>query len=53
MNVFIRGHVDNKTGVIKTIEIKELENKWIQHADKNVEYKIVGMETDDFPGLQP
>jgi DNA polymerase-3 subunit beta len=31
--------------------VKELENKWIQIADKKVEYNIVGMETDAFPGL--
>ena len=31
--------------------IKEMENKWIQIADKQVEYNIVGMEPDDFPGL--
>jgi DNA polymerase-3 subunit beta len=33
------------------IIVKELENKWVQIADKNVEYNIVGMEPDDFPGL--
>jgi len=33
------------------VVMKELENKWIQIADKNVEYNIVGMEPDDFPGL--
>ncbi|MBN1842403.1 MAG: DNA polymerase III subunit beta [Deltaproteobacteria bacterium] len=30
---------------------KELENKWIQIADKDVEYNIVGMDPNDFPGL--
>jgi DNA polymerase-3 subunit beta len=33
------------------IIVKEMENKWIRIADKNVEYNIVGMEPDDFPGL--
>jgi DNA polymerase-3 subunit beta len=33
----------------KMIAIKEIENKWIQIADKKVEYNIVGMEPDDFP----
>lgn len=33
------------------VVVKELENKWIQIADKKVEYNIVGMETDDFPGI--
>ena len=33
------------------VRIKELENKWIQIADKKVEYDIVGMVTDEFPGL--
>jgi DNA polymerase III subunit beta len=31
--------------------LKELENKWIHIADKNVEYSIVGIESDDFPEL--
>ncbi len=33
------------------LAIKEIENKWIQIADKKLEYKIVGMDPDDFPGL--
>jgi DNA polymerase-3 subunit beta len=31
--------------------VKELQNKWIQIADKKVEYKIVGVDTDEFPGI--
>ncbi|MBW1740427.1 MAG: DNA polymerase III subunit beta [Deltaproteobacteria bacterium] len=31
--------------------IKEIENKWIKIADKTLEYNIVGMEPEDFPGL--
>jgi DNA polymerase-3 subunit beta len=34
-----------------TLAIKETENKWIQIADKRVEYNIVGMEPNDFPGF--
>ena len=33
------------------VRVKELENKWIQIADKKVEYDIVGMVPDEFPGL--
>lgn len=33
------------------IIVKEMDNKWVQIADNNVEYNIVGMEPDDFPGL--
>jgi len=33
------------------IAIKEVENKWIQIADKKIEYNIVGMDPSDFPGL--
>ena len=33
------------------VVIKELENKWIQIVDSSVEYDILGMETDEFPGL--
>lgn len=35
----------------EVIFIKELENKWVQIIDKKLEFNIVGMETDDFPGL--
>lgn len=31
--------------------LKELENRWIQIADKKVEYNIVGMDPNDFPRL--
>ena len=31
--------------------VKELQNKWIQIADKKVEYKIAGVDTDEFPGI--
>jgi DNA polymerase-3 subunit beta len=34
-----------------TLAVKETKNKWIQIADKRIEYNIVGMETDDFPGF--
>ena len=33
------------------IAIKEIENKWIQIADDKLEYNIVGMDPDDFPGF--
>jgi DNA polymerase-3 subunit beta len=33
------------------VKVKELENKWIKIADKNVKYDIVGMVPDEFPGL--
>jgi DNA polymerase-3 subunit beta len=33
------------------VRVKELENKWIQIADNKVEYDIVGMVPDEFPGL--
>jgi len=34
-----------------TLAMKETENNWIQIADKNIEYNIVGMEPNDFPGF--
>jgi len=34
-----------------TLAIKETDNKWIQIADKNIEYNIVGMEPNDFPAF--
>jgi len=33
------------------VVFKASENKWIQIADKSVEYNIVGMDTEEFPGL--
>jgi DNA polymerase-3 subunit beta len=33
------------------VVFKESENHWIQIANTNVEYNIVGMATDEFPGL--
>jgi DNA polymerase-3 subunit beta len=33
------------------VTFKESENRWIQIADKKIEYNIVGMETEAFPGL--
>ncbi|MDY6837873.1 MAG: DNA polymerase III subunit beta [Thermodesulfobacteriota bacterium] len=33
------------------VAFKESENRWIQIADKTIEYNIVGMETETFPGL--
>ncbi|MDY6950695.1 MAG: DNA polymerase III subunit beta [Thermodesulfobacteriota bacterium] len=33
------------------VVFKESENRWIQIADKKIEYNIVGMETEEFPGL--
>ena len=33
------------------LSIKETENKWMQIADKKIEYNIVGMEPDDFPNF--
>jgi len=35
----------------KLVRVKELENKWIQIADEKLEYDIVGMAPDEFPGL--
>ncbi len=35
----------------ESLFIKELENKWIQVADEKVEYNIVGMDIDEFPGI--
>ena len=32
------------------VVIKETKNKWIQIADNKIEYNIVGMQPDDFPG---
>jgi len=34
-----------------TLAIKETENKWIKIEDKRIEYNIVGMEPEDFPGF--
>jgi len=34
-----------------TLSIKETENKWLKIEEKKIEYNIVGMEPDDFPGL--
>jgi len=33
------------------LAVKEIENKWIQIADTKLEYSIVGMEPEDFPGF--
>jgi len=33
------------------LEVKEIENKWIRIADERIEYNIVGMEPNDFPGF--
>jgi DNA polymerase-3 subunit beta len=33
------------------LAIKETENKWMQIADKGIEYHIVGMEPEDFPSF--
>jgi DNA polymerase-3 subunit beta len=33
------------------VKVKELENKWIQIGDRTVQYDIVGMAPDEFPGL--
>jgi DNA polymerase-3 subunit beta len=33
------------------VAFKEMENKWIQIADRKIEYNIVGMETEEFPGM--
>jgi len=33
------------------LAIKEIENKWIQIANKKLEYNIVGMDPDDFPSF--
>ena len=35
----------------ESLLVKELENKWIQVLDDRVEYNIVGMDTDEFPGI--
>lgn len=34
-----------------TLAIEETKNKWIKIEDKRIEYNIVGMETEDFPGF--
>jgi DNA polymerase III subunit beta len=33
----------------ETILINEIENNWIEIGNKNVEYHIVGMDSDEFP----
>ena len=33
------------------LDIKEIENKWVQIADKKLEYNIVGMDPESFPGF--
>ena len=33
------------------LAIKEIENKWIRIGNNKLEYNIVGMDTDDFPGF--
>jgi DNA polymerase-3 subunit beta len=33
------------------LEVTEIENKWIRIADERIEYNIVGMEPNDFPGF--
>ena len=33
------------------IIIHEIENRWIQIGNKNIEYHIVGMNSDDFPSI--
>ncbi len=33
------------------VSVSETENKWIKIVDESIEYNIVGMDTDDFPGL--
>jgi len=33
------------------LDIKEIENNWIQIADEKVEYNIVGMNPEDFPSF--
>jgi DNA polymerase-3 subunit beta len=35
----------------ESLLVKELENKWIQVRNDKVEYNIVGMDTDEFPGI--
>lgn len=35
----------------KIIQIKELDNKWIQIVDESVEYNMVGMDPEEFPSL--
>ena len=32
------------------IPVNEIENRWIEIGNQNVEYHIVGMNPDDFPG---
>lgn len=31
--------------------VKELDNKWVRVSNEKVEYNIVGMDTDEFPGI--
>lgn len=33
------------------IHIQELENKWIEISSQNVEYHLVGMDTEEFPNV--
>ena len=33
------------------INIKEIENRWIEIGNKNIEYHIVGMNSEDFPDI--
>ena len=33
------------------VHLKELENKWIQIVNNKVEYNIVGMDIEEFPGF--
>lgn len=35
----------------ETLSVKETDNKWIKIEDKKIEYNIVGMQPDDFPGF--
>ena len=35
----------------ESLLVKELENKWVQVLDEKVEYNIVGMDTEEFPGI--
>ena len=35
----------------ETININEVENRWIEIGNKNIEYHIVGMNPEDFPDI--
>ena len=35
----------------ETVNIKEIENKWVRIADDKLEYNIVGMDPDNFPSF--